>query len=107
MEGFLTVSGCAPGRHLLGLWAGLLLPLKWPCFEAQAPEYLTREGGVGSWGWLLVRHLPRTLGLSFQSVVRICGLESQSGANSRFWEDCLPSVSSMENGSPAVNPFLC
>ena len=34
-QGFLTLSGDAPDRYLLGLLSGLLVPLKWPSFEAQ------------------------------------------------------------------------
>lgn len=53
-----------------------------------------------------MRQLPRTLGLSFSSDVRICGLESQCGTDARYWEDRLPSTSSMVSQRPAMNPFL-
>lgn len=110
MEVFPTVSSCESARHLLHLWVGLLLPLNGPALKPRLPRpgYLAWEGGGGCrWGvGLLVRQLSRTLGLSFSSVVRICGLESQCGTDARFGEDWLPSTSSMESERPAVNPFL-
>lgn len=103
MEGFPTVSGCESAGHHLHLWVGLLLPLNGPSLKPRLP----RHGKGGWWGVrLLVRQLPRTLGPSFSSVVRIYSLENQCGTDARFWEDWLPSTSSMESERPAMHPFL-